>query len=102
MCIYRDESDKETILSAYSVLIDHTPSLKDVMLLAIEDNKLMQWIEYHVSLYLVYFCFCTPLYTPNRLAMLPRRHIVTTHLHSSYHVSHGYRMILGSPWTLRS
>lgn len=100
MRIYRDESDKETILMAYTVLIDHTPSLKDMMLLAIEDHKLMQWIEYHVSLYLVYFAFSCPLCTLNRSAMLPRRHIVMTHPRSSYHVSHGYRTILGSPWTL--
>ena len=53
--IYRDPSDKETILNAFTILIGHAPWLKEAMTAAIEDKPLLRRIEQYVSLCLTSF-----------------------------------------------
>ena len=61
MHIYREESEKKTILKSFTILINHEPWVKEAISAAIEDKKLLQVIETYVSIYLIYSVFiCTP------------------------------------------
>jgi len=59
MYIYREESEKKTILKSFTILLNHEPWVKEAISAAIEDKELLQVIETHVSIYLVY---CLRLY----------------------------------------
>jgi len=59
MHIYREESEKKTILKSFTILLNHEPWVKEAISAAIEDKELLQVIETHVSIYLVY---CLRLY----------------------------------------
>jgi len=59
MHIYREESEKKTILKSFTILLNHELWVKEAISAAIEDKELLQVIETHVSIYLVY---CLRLY----------------------------------------